>query len=161
AAALAALPITWASLSERRRIRESAALLESAVLLLPEVAPRHLVRTDQQRRLGDFAGLACDAAAWALADVRRRQSRAQPGAGAAALRGRGGGILLGGGRAPRGGLTELRRVRPDLADRYCRLRDLLDRPPAEAATLPAPGALGGLAAIAEPDHSQLARDFTR
>ena len=46
----------------------AASLLEAAVLLLPEVAPRFLERGDQQYAIGRFAGLAAEAAAAALSD---------------------------------------------------------------------------------------------
>ena len=159
AASLGMMPLSLASLSIRKRIKDTAALLENAVLLLPEVAPRQLSRTDQQRQIGGFAGLASDAAAYALADVRRGQSRAQRAARAISLLEHGRGIMLSQALGTRGDLTELRRLRPDLARQYERLRDLLDRPASgEAAGLPS-GPSGWAASVTGPDRTQLARDF--
>jgi len=103
----------------------AAALLEAAVLLLPEVAPRQLDRSDQQDALGGFAGLAADAAALALA--------AGTGEGGArrALRllEAGRAVLLGQALDSRGDLTELRRLAPELAARFTDLRERLDESP--------------------------------
>ncbi|GAO11095.1 tetratricopeptide repeat protein [Streptomyces lydicamycinicus] len=54
----------------------AADMAEAAVRLLPEVPPGQLGRGDQQRALGNFAGLAGDAAALALAVASRS---ARPG----------------------------------------------------------------------------------
>ncbi|GAA0437428.1 hypothetical protein Acor_49800 [Acrocarpospora corrugata] len=48
--------------------RRAARLMENAVRLLPTAAPYQLGRSDQQHLIGEFAGLAADAAALALAD---------------------------------------------------------------------------------------------
>jgi tetratricopeptide (TPR) repeat protein len=160
AAALTTLRLSLASISGRKRIRETAALLERAVRLLPEVAPRQLARTDQQRQIGGFAGLAADAAAYALADERPGQTRAQRAARALSLLEHGRGILLSQALDTRSDLTDLRRSRPDLAERYERLRDLLDRPLAEVpADLSPDGGAWAAASATGPDRSQLARDF--
>ncbi|WP_051713725.1 CHAT domain-containing protein [Streptomyces sp. NRRL WC-3626] len=57
---------TAAAMTSRWSRRHAARLLEAAVRLLPEVAPRRLDRDDQQHGLGQFAGLAADAAALVL-----------------------------------------------------------------------------------------------
>jgi tetratricopeptide (TPR) repeat protein len=159
AASLTTMQLNLASISARKRTRDTAALLEHAVLLLPEVAPRQLARTDQQRHISGFAGLASDAAAYALADERRGQSRAQRAARAISLLEQGRGIILSQALDTRSDLTDLRRLRPDLAERYERLRDLLDRPPADrSANLP-PGEVAWAVPAAGPDRVQLARDF--
>lgn len=159
AAALTAMRLSLASISGRKRIRETAALLESAVLLLPEVAPRQLARTDQQRQIGGFAGLASDAAAYTLANERVGQDRAQRAAHALSLLEHGRGIILSQALDTRSDLTDLRRLRPDLAERYERLRDLLDRPLTDGpADLPSDGGAWAVSSTG-PDRSQLARDF--
>ncbi len=61
----------------------AADFLETAVRLLGDLAPRALPRGDQQHQIREFASLASDAAAFALADERgtasrARRSRAQP-----------------------------------------------------------------------------------
>ncbi|MFG3350993.1 CHAT domain-containing protein [Streptomyces sp. NPDC048001] len=105
--------------------RYAAELLESAVQLLPEVAPRQLERADQQYELGGFAGLASDAAALALADQDTARDGHRP---AKALR------LLESGRAvllsqlldTRSDLTDLQRANPELAKKLADLREQLD-----------------------------------
>lgn len=102
----------------------AAALLETAVLLLPEVAPRHLDRGDQQDALSNFAGLAGDAAALALADPAvSDHARA-----VRALRLLEGGraVLLGQALDIRNDLIDLRRHQPGLAARFGELRERLD-----------------------------------
>jgi tetratricopeptide (TPR) repeat protein len=159
AAGLTTMRLSLASLSGRKRIRETAALLERAVLLLPEVATRQLARADQQRQLGGFAGLASDAAAFALADERPGETRAQRAARALSLLEHGRGIILSQALDTRSDLTRLRRLRPDLAERWERLRDLLDRPPAEGFAGLSPDRDVLAASSPGPDRSQLARDF--
>jgi tetratricopeptide (TPR) repeat protein len=148
------------------------ALLEFAVRLLPEVAPRQLLRADQQRQLGAFAALASDATALALADERRHETRAQRATRALALLEHGRGILLSQAFDTRSDVTELHARHPDLADRYRSLRDLLDRPAESAAdvlrtVIERPGATSagqqagpdGPAAAAL-NRAQVARRFT-
>ncbi|MFD3381976.1 CHAT domain-containing protein, partial [Streptomyces sp. NPDC058697] len=104
----------------------AAGLLEGAVRLLPEVAPRGLDRPDQQELLGRLAGLAGDAAALVLADlsapVDERAGRAL------GLLESGRALLLAQVMATRGDLTDLRASHPDLAEQFTELRDLLDQP---------------------------------
>lgn len=109
---------------------EAAELLDQAVRLLPETAPRQLNRSDKQYAIGQFEQLASDAAALALSD-----SDAQPAAQAgSALR------LLELGRAVimqqalslRGETGQLADAHPDLAAEFVRLRDLLDSDPTPA-----------------------------
>ncbi len=106
----------------------AADLLESAVELLGEVAPRHLGRSDQQHGLSAFAGLASDAAALALAAAGGGVTDQQRGARALGLLEAGRAVLLSQALDTRDDLTDLRRQRPDLAARFIDLRDRLDRP---------------------------------
>ncbi|MFJ3671422.1 CHAT domain-containing protein [Streptomyces sp. NPDC090106] len=98
---------------------------ESAILLLPYVAPRRLEHHDQQHMVGEFAGLAGEAAALALAVP----NESAPCRAERALR------LLESGRAVLHGLalesrsdvTDLRAHHPALALRFADLRERLDR----------------------------------
>ncbi|MFI9785991.1 CHAT domain-containing protein [Kitasatospora sp. NPDC051984] len=102
----------------------AADLAELAVRLLPEVTPRRLARGDQQRALGEFDGLAGEAAELALAcpgmPVDARAARA--------LRLLEGGraVLLGQAIDVRTDLSDLTDRHPALAERFTTLRDLLD-----------------------------------
>lgn len=109
----------------------AAALLESAVLLLPEVAARGLGRQDQQRLIGALAGVASHAAALALADPERPE----PERATRALRllESGRGLLLAQILQTRTDLTELRERHPRLAERFAELVGVLEQP------LPEPG----------------------
>lgn len=104
----------------------TAGLLEAAVLLLPQTAPRFLERGDQQYAIGRFPGLAADAAALALSDPTvpepERPRRALRLLEAAR------GVLLSQTLSTRGDLSELRDRHPDLATRFVELRALLDQP---------------------------------
>ncbi|MBP2327046.1 tetratricopeptide (TPR) repeat protein [Kibdelosporangium banguiense] len=100
---------------------EAANLFEYAVRLLPTTVPRLLDRSDQQHALGQFAGLAGEAAAaalWARADA----------ATALRLLELGRGVLFSQALDTRSDLTELQERHPVLADRFVRLRDVLDQP---------------------------------
>ncbi len=116
-----------ALLTENSRVDDAARLWTTAVHLLPVIAPRHLGRRDQQGHLGDFAGVAANAAALALLDIRSGESAAERAARALGLLEAGRGILLSQALDTRNDLTDLFRHRPSLAARYARLRDLLDR----------------------------------
>lgn len=104
----------------------AARLLEQAVRLLPEVAPRGLERPDQQELLGGLAGLAGDAAALALADPSVPEDKRAGRALGLLESGRA--LLLAQVMEVRGDLTDLHAQHPDLAERFIRLRDLLDQP---------------------------------
>ncbi|MCF0080445.1 CHAT domain-containing tetratricopeptide repeat protein [Streptomyces lomondensis] len=89
-----------------------------AVDLLPQVAPRHLARADQQQTLARLSGLAARAAACAVdtGDVRL----------AVRLLEQGRGTLLGHLLEARGEMTELRAAHPQAAARLTDLRDRMD-----------------------------------
>ncbi|MEU1981699.1 CHAT domain-containing protein [Nocardia sp. NPDC019395] len=100
------------------RLDIAGAAYEIAIARLPELAPRRLLRPDREHGLAEFAGLSGEAAAVALrlggpeqAIQVSEQSR---------------GLLLRESMGGRGDLGELRRVDPDAADEFVRLRDLLD-----------------------------------
>lgn len=100
-------------------------LLETAVRLLPEVAPRRMRRSEQQDAIGSAAGLADDAAAFALSEPTRPSAeRAQR---AISLLEAGRSVLLGRILDTRGDLSGLRMAHPELATRFATLRDFLDR----------------------------------
>jgi hypothetical protein len=134
----AAAAVVAAAPSERIRAGRAAALLtastepgraadllEDAVRLLPQVAPRFLERGDQQHAIAEFTGLAADAAALALTDpglpVGQRRIRALRLVEAARA------VLLSQALHTRDDLSELRERHPDLAVRYADLRGLLDQ----------------------------------
>ncbi|MFE3160830.1 CHAT domain-containing protein [Streptomyces sp. NPDC059221] len=99
---------------------------EAAVLLLPEVAARQLGRGDQQHALGQFAGLATNAAGLALADPRAgRRERATR---ALRLLEVGRAVLFSQALDARDDITALNVRHPELAARFLRLRDRLDQP---------------------------------
>jgi hypothetical protein len=104
----------------------AAGLLEAAVLLLPQVAPRFLERGDQQYEIARFAGLAADAAALALSDTA--VSEAQRPVRALRLLEAAQGVLLSQAFSTRGDLSGLQDRHPDLAVRFIELRDQLDQP---------------------------------
>jgi hypothetical protein len=98
--------------------------LSAAVGLLDRVAWRGLQRSDQERNLGRFAALACDAAAWAI-------EAGQPGRAVELLE-QGRGVLLAQAAEHRAREHDLRRVRPDLADKLAGIEDRLEHlPPAD------------------------------
>lgn len=127
-------------------------LLRTAVELLPSVAPRHLERHDQQYTLGEFAGLAADAAQWTLArrDDPNRALRALQ------LLETGRGVLLSQALDTRSDLTELRAGHPELAARFVALREALDVPSQDSAFLGDTGVAHG--PIHRP-RDTTARDF--
>ncbi|MFD9605187.1 hypothetical protein [Streptomyces sp. NPDC059970] len=100
------------ALSEAGRAR-AADLLEAAVRLLPEAAPRQLACGDQQYALGGFAGLAGDAAALVLAAPgRKQQERADQ---ALRLLEAGRAVLLGQVLDTRSDVTVLHEQHPEMA----------------------------------------------
>lgn len=105
----------------------AANLLETAVRLLPETAPRRIGRSDQQHTIGQFAGLASDAAAVALAVPG--MPGGERGARALRLLEAGRAILLSQSLDTRDDLTDLRHRHPALAARFENLRNRLDQSP--------------------------------
>lgn len=102
---------------------EAAALLESAVRLLPELLARPLDRADKQHAISEFAGLASEAAACVLDD----DAPGRPGpARALAVLEAGRAVLMNQALDTRSDLTDLRAANPDLAERFARLSRLLD-----------------------------------
>ncbi|MGW3954629.1 CHAT domain-containing protein [Streptomyces sp. NPDC004752] len=100
-------------------------LLETAVHLLPEVAPRRMRRAEQQGAIESATGLADDAAALSLAEPTRPPSeRARR---ALSLLEAGRAVLLGQLLDTRGDLTGLQEAHPQLAARFTALIDVLDR----------------------------------
>ncbi|MES5818807.1 CHAT domain-containing protein [Streptomyces sp. RG80] len=95
---------------------------EAAVALLPQIATRRLRRHDQQRMLGEFAGLASNVAAAVLNGPQPSAERALE------LLETGRGVLIGQALDVWSDLAPLRASHPELAARFEELRDLLDRP---------------------------------
>ena len=116
------------SLCARSDPGKAAGLLAGAVRLLGEVAPRQLARGDQEYAIGEFAGLASDAAALALVDTGGATTKRQRAEQALVLLEAGRAMLLSQSLDTRNDLTELRRWHPQLAQRFTELRDLLDQP---------------------------------
>ncbi|GLV99150.1 CHAT domain-containing tetratricopeptide repeat protein [Streptomyces lavendulae] len=135
----------------------AAALLDQAVRLLPQVAPRQLDRTDQQYALGGFAGLAADAAALALNDPATTEDK-RP-ALALRLLETGRAVLLSQSLETRSDLTDLARRHPEAAARFVELRNRLDSPSAFLAEGPADNTVGPSSAIAGPDRQRLATEW--
>jgi hypothetical protein len=99
-------------------------VLDAAVRLLVRSAPRSLRRGDQQNALERFPGLAARAAAAALsAPDGTSADRAVRALGALET---GREVLIGQALDVRDELTELRRGHPELAERFVRLRNMLD-----------------------------------
>ncbi|MFJ5776953.1 CHAT domain-containing protein [Streptomyces sp. NPDC093094] len=121
------------------RTDEAARTAEESVLLLPQVAPRHLERGDQQRAIGEFAGLSSDAASLVLAaeggtaDERAQRALSVLEAGRA--------VLLSRQLHTRSDLTDLAERHPGLARRFTELREVLDAPPGAGAGSPGGAAL--------------------
>jgi hypothetical protein len=102
----------------------AADLLETAVHLVPEIAPRRMRHHEQRDAIKSATGLADNAAALALlAPGRPAEKRAER---ALSLLEAGRAVLLSQLLDTRGDLTDLRQVRPELAARFTALRDLLD-----------------------------------
>ncbi|WP_344668327.1 CHAT domain-containing tetratricopeptide repeat protein [Catenulispora yoronensis] len=112
----------------------STDVLATAVGLLHELTPRYLERSDQQYALDGLAGLASDAAAFALADTRL--SEQQRAAQALTLLESGRSVLLSQALETRSDLTDLYDEHPDRAGRYATLCALLNSAPATADDLP-------------------------
>jgi len=143
------------SLAEPHR---AADLLEMAIGLLGEVAPRHLRRGDQQYAIARLAGLAGDAAALAITEP----GTASPAQAERALRllEAGRAVLLSQALATRDDLTDLREHHLDLAAQFEKLRDRLDQdadPP--AFTVPADTDIAVWAGHTAQDRHRLADDL--
>lgn len=120
---------SWQRAAPLQALGDQAGALRAAVAavgMLPQVAPRNLMRADQERPLAAFHGLASGAAALAI-DAGDPEL-------ALALLEQGRGILLRQAVENRTDLTALKEREPALAAEFERLRDLLD--PASAANLP-------------------------
>jgi CHAT domain-containing protein len=102
----------------------AADLLETVVRLGPEIATRRMSHREQREAIGMVADLADNAAAVALAAEDR--PAAQRVVRALSLLEAGRSVLLNQLMDVRGDLTDLRRVRPQLAERFTALRDFLD-----------------------------------
>jgi hypothetical protein len=115
-----------ASLVARSEPALATDLLEGAVRLLGEAAPRRLARSDQQRAIGQFAGMTSDAAALTL--IGGGGTAARRAARSLGLLEAGRAVLLTQALDTRSDLTALRHQHPDLAVRFIELRALLDEP---------------------------------
>ncbi|MDI3417777.1 CHAT domain-containing protein [Streptomyces luteolus] len=152
AAALEEQGNPWLRLDAARSLGEARAELGDwegaldgyvlAVDLLQSVAPRHLVRDDQEFRLSRTVGLGAAAAACAVRCGR-------PGLAVGLLE-QARGVILSHAFDADSDLTRLREEAPDLADRFTALRDALD-----AATL---GGNQGLLAEDADAQPEAARD---
>lgn len=100
-------------------------LLESAVALMPLLAPRHLNPEDTRHALGAFIGVANDAAAAVLAETSRGRGSEQA-VRALGLLEQGRGVMVGRGFDVRGDVAALEREHPELARRFVELRAALD-----------------------------------
>jgi tetratricopeptide (TPR) repeat protein len=129
---------------------KAVSLLETAVRLLPEVAPRRLGRSDQQHALEELAGLAGDAAAFALSAPGGLDDEARAWRAVRLLEA-GRAFMLNQALDTRGDLSELRRKHPGVAARFEELRNLLDQD-----ADPAPGHLG---TVTTPDRHLLAEEL--
>jgi hypothetical protein len=121
----------------------AAGLLDRAVRLLPEVTARRLERGDQQYAISEFAGLASDAAAMALAEPSGVSGERE--ASALGLLEAGRAVLLSQALDTRSDMTDLRQKHPGLATILATLREQLDQPsdavrqlihPGDAAEIP-------------------------
>lgn len=116
-----------ADLLSRSDPDQAARLLEAAVRLLGEVAPRQLKRTDQQYAIGGFAGLASDAAALTLAAGDAHHPDQRTATKALRLLEAGRAILLSQALELRDELSDLRLADKELANRFTYLRGMLDQ----------------------------------
>ena len=107
--------------------------LSTAVNLLDQVAWHGLQRRDQERNLGRFAALACDAAAWAI-------EAGQPERAVELLE-QGRGILLSQSLDQRARHHDLRSMAPDVADQLARIDDSLEYLPSADDPLQAAGTI--------------------
>lgn len=142
-----------ASLAADTDPSQAAALLDTAVRLLPQTAPRQLSSADKQYALSGFANLASDAAALAL----RTSGSASRALGLLEL---GRAVLHSQALDTRSDLTDLRAHHPDLATRFTELRDQLDAAqgagPVASATAADPAVTNQVAA---PDRRQVGAEL--
>jgi tetratricopeptide (TPR) repeat protein len=94
------------------------AAFESAIALLPQIASRGLSYSDREHGLGEFAGLAAEAASAAISAGRPDR--------AVELLEQARGVLIADVMEARGDLSDLEARAPVLAARFMRLRDELD-----------------------------------
>lgn len=123
----------WAQAAARLGdTHEAACGFAQAVDLIDRVAWRGLRRSDQERHLGQFAALACDAAAWAIqaGDPERAVELLEQGRG----------VLLAQALDDRSREHDLNRASPNLARQLTDVDRLLDRLPSAADLVPADGA---------------------
>ena len=116
-----------ASLAGQTQIRRMASLLDTAVLLLAGTASRRLDRGDQQHALGEFAGLASEAASLAFLAAHIEPIGEPAAARALRLLELGRGVLLSQALDTRSDLTDLQTRHPALAARFIELREQLDQ----------------------------------
>ncbi|MFC7303950.1 CHAT domain-containing protein [Streptomyces monticola] len=105
----------------------AADLIDRAVRLLPEIAPRRLLRTDQEHALGNTSGIAAEAISLALADTSG--TAGERAARALRLAEVGRAVLLSQALDTRTDLAELHDRHPELARRFTSLRERLDQDP--------------------------------
>ncbi|KAM3068053.1 hypothetical protein ACMFMG_011101 [Clarireedia jacksonii] len=108
-------------LAYNKKWAEASRITEIAVNLLPAVAPRQLKQQDQQYILGEFAGLAALAASTALEAGKEASQAVQ-------LLELGRGVIAGLRFGTRSDLTKLKEQHPRIAEKFERLRDILDSP---------------------------------
>jgi tetratricopeptide (TPR) repeat protein len=104
----------------------AARLLEGALHLLPDVAPRHLNRAEQQRSVSRFRGLGGNAAAFALSDDSFASRPGERAMRALRLLELGRAVLLDQSLDTRIDVRQLRARDPDLLHDFLRLRRELD-----------------------------------
>ncbi|MGQ4485011.1 CHAT domain-containing protein [Streptomyces sp. SAS_281] len=128
-----------ASLVAGSELPWAQALLRDAIELIPLVAPRRISRADQQHALKDLSELVTYAAAVTLnplqvlaPDLWGDSLPPEPEMRSLQILEQGRAVLLSQMLDLRGDVSELRRLDPELADRFLRLRDALDNetPPA-------------------------------
>jgi len=136
-------------------------LLEVAVKLLPEIAPRQLARVDQQLALGNANGLASMAAASVLANPNDNDTEPTNAGKALQLLELGRAVLLSQALEIRTDLTDLKDVAPEMADAYDRLRNALNKQPASRTGTRTVGESIGVTRPVEvpPDRTVLYRQF--
>ncbi|MGQ0773242.1 MAG: CHAT domain-containing protein [Pseudonocardiales bacterium] len=148
-----------ASLSAQTDPRGAAELLAGAVRLLPKTTPRQFQHGDQQYALGQFAGLAGDAAALALLADVVGPSGENPAMQALRLLELGRGVLLSQALDTRSDLTDLQAGHPELAERFIELRDQLDQPGDTSVLADEAGMAAGWEERCIEDRHQLAAAF--